>query len=654
MSIEARIAQLLDSFSAGAEGLFTITGRYQTPYEHGIYGCALAKPTKRMRNALGVDREILVVASTFSDQQQRAIRFVKKEIESSAGRYENTIAIIIHNDPDGNFKLKNWGTEQGISILPLYEISRLTSPGELERTLSMELYSHDPFDVRGPVSDDANFYGRREQAIDLARKLQTGQIRSCLGIRRAGKTSIINRVLREIRSNYQCTCVMVDCSRDDVSKLNAAQLLNSLRQTIDHALRSPGEYATIAPTDSPVDLTSARNSLESAVLGCEHPLLFIFDEVDYITPGSPTGEAWRSEFNPFWRNLRSIYQECGRQGHTMSILVGGVSTFWFTVESIDGIENAALSFIPEEYLSPMPEFSTVAMLRRLGRIAGLKLDGGALELVARASGNMPYWARQCCSYVHRHVPITKRPCAVNAQQMEPLINAFVAEEGAAISEVALRHLFRVHPRLQEATQKCYSGDGEKVSEPLRRALRRYGVLSAKDELSGAMLSQGFVSLISETGDSVNSTHAAKPGETGFGLSEWAEELAALGRRRNVLERRFRELAINFIRFDALSSGKQIDVKTRITSTLSESRRHLLLHLSAEEAVSRLFWKELSTLIAKEWSLFGRLFGDKQQFLQCCDLINDRFDAHAKSADQADFALYRRALSQLEERVAKIQ
>ena len=55
------------------------------------------------------------------------------------------------------------------------------------------------------------------------------------------------------------------------------------------------------------------------------------------------------------------------------MLIGGVSTYWFTVESIDGVENAVLAFIPEEYLSPMPEGATVAMLRRLGRIAGLQL-----------------------------------------------------------------------------------------------------------------------------------------------------------------------------------------------------------------------------------------------------------------------------------------
>ena len=51
---------------------------------------------------------------------------------------------------------------------------RRDGQSSLEKVLCVELYSHDPFDVTGPVSDDQNFFGRREEAIDLARKLQKG------------------------------------------------------------------------------------------------------------------------------------------------------------------------------------------------------------------------------------------------------------------------------------------------------------------------------------------------------------------------------------------------------------------------------------------------------------------------------------------------
>ena len=47
---------------------------------------------------------------------------------------------------------------------------------ELERELFAELFAQDPFEVTGPVSDDANFFGRRDEAQELARKLQHGYI----------------------------------------------------------------------------------------------------------------------------------------------------------------------------------------------------------------------------------------------------------------------------------------------------------------------------------------------------------------------------------------------------------------------------------------------------------------------------------------------
>jgi len=656
MSIESELKGVMEAFVGATTGLFEITGRYTTTFEQGVYACAIAKPSKRIRSALGVDRELLVVASNFFDQQQRTIKLVKQEIEASSGRYENTIALIVHQDAEGNAKLKNWGRDQGLAVLPLYRPDLTTKPADLERALCFELYSHDPFDVAGPVSDDANFFGRRDEAIDLARKLQRGQIRSCLGIRKIGKTSIINRVVGELKSNYDCLTLMVDCSRDDVWAMSSAQLLDSLTISSERTLATGSAYGRLTPSGRPNDLRTAREQFESLVLSLSKPLILIFDEIDYITPGSPTHQEWKTEFNPFWRNLRSVYQECARQGHHMSILVGGVSTYWFTVESIEGVENAALAFIPEEYLSPMPEGATVAMLKRLGRVAGLQLDDNASELIARATGNMPYWSRKCCSYIHRHIPISERPCPLTAGRAEPLVEAFVSEEGAAISEVALRHLFRVHPNLLPAARKCAAGVPGEAPEPLRRILKRYGVLSSKDTLSGVMIAQGFAALLSDSSKpavvvGVDHGVTLNPQDS---LSEWAEEIAALGKRRNLLERRLRELALNFLRFDSLTSGKASDAKDRVLSILQDNQRATLKHLSAEDVVARFLWTDLYKLVAKEWSVFSKLLGDKEIFLRNCEIINDRFDAHAKHADSADFALYRRSLSFIEDRLAKVQ
>ncbi|AOY57305.1 ATP-binding protein [Desulfococcus multivorans] len=652
MSIEIEMNELLDRFRSSADGLFAVYGRYSESFEGGIYICAIAKPTKRMRATLSADRELLLVASSFTDQQQRTIKFIKREIEKAEGRYEKTIAIVIHKDPSGNQKLRNWGRDLGIAILPIYGNTAPSESKDLEKYLCYELYSHDPFDVTGPVSDDSNFFGRRDEAIDLARKLQKGQIRSCLGIRKVGKTSIINRVIHEIKRSYECNCLMVDCSRDDVWELNAARLLNSINGSVEAMIQGYLGYISIMPIIDSIDIKLARDKLQKSILSCKNPVILIFDEIDYITPGSPTNPEWSTEFNILWRNLRSIYQECDRHRSTMSILIGGVSTHWFCVETINNIENAALSFIPEEYLSPMPERATIAMLKRLGKVAGLHFEESALSAIALATGNMPYWARKCGSYIHRQILTNDRPCKVDLNRVRPLIDSFVMEEGSAIAEVALCHLFRVNPDLKNAAAKCSKGLSDSVSEPLKRRLRRYGVLDHKGDLSGQMISHTFCSLQLEECKIMRDT-SEEHQKLNLGLNEWAEEIASLSKRRNIIESRLRNIALNFLRFDSLNSGRQHEVKDRIIKVLSKTQQPEVQHLSAEEAMGKLTWKNLSELIAREWPLFERLFGDKSEFKKNADIINDRFDAHAKPADQADIALYRRSLSFIEERISKI-
>lgn len=658
MAIDQQTNELLDLFSTAADGLFEVTGRYLKNFEQGLYGCAIAKPSKRMKSALAIDREVLVVASTFTDLQQRTVKFVQQEMLDSHGRYETTIAIILHKDRDGNSKLRNWGRDVGISILPLTEGEGLKSSEAFEKALCVELYSHDPFDVTGPVSDDANFFGRRDEAIDLARKLQKGQIRSCLGIRKIGKTSILNRVIHEIKTAHDCICVMVDCSRDDIWKLGAADLIYSIAHTAEITVTQKINYSPLMVTKNNLGIAEGRRKLESAVEQVGRPFILVFDEIDYITPGSPTNSEWKTDFNVFWRNLRSVYQETAREGGVFSVLVAGVSTYWFSVESIEGVENAALAFVPEEYLSPMPTGASVAMLKRLGRIAGLQIAEDASEYIAIATGNMPYWSRKCASYINRRIPIEERPLEIRRDRINALVKAFLEEEGSAIAEVALNHFFRVYPSLYDAASHCRDGNVGIVSDREVRVLRRYGILSEKSTaLSGEMMISGFDALVRRRSGNQGGETAQLKGKASIielEDSDWAEELAAIGKRRNLLERKLRELVLNFIRYDSLHTDKVQELKARIIKVLPESKKINMTNLTAEEVINKFLWTDLVNLITREWQIFEKIFGDKSQFITHCGVINDRFDAHAKPADAADFAMYRRSLAYIEERIAKLK
>lgn len=52
----------------------------------------------------------------------------------------------------------------------------------------------------------------------------------------------------------------------------------------------------------------------------------------------------------------------------------------------------------------------------------------------------------------------------------------------------------------------------------------------------------------------------------------AEELAAVGRRRNILEKKLRSTVVNMIRFDSFNSKDKLSAKERILKAVNDKRR----------------------------------------------------------------------------------
>jgi hypothetical protein len=656
-SFESDIAEMLATFRKGTAHLFEPSNPdHFEVYQKGTYGNFFAKPSPAVRETLVVDREILVLATSFNDLQARTVKLIIDIMDDQSVRLERTVAIVIHRDPHGDAKLKNWGKEQGIVIIPFYmKGDALPSKDDFERRMLAPFYSRDPFDVSGPVSADTQFYGRRDEAQDLARQLQQGQVRSCLGIRKIGKTSLLHRVLAILQDHHDCYTVMVDCSKDSIWRMDAAQLLGAIAEAVPRALASE-ECGAEVRSSSFGDVVEAYDALATALRSANATVVLVMDETDYITPGSSTAPHWQSEFVPFWRNLRALHQELARSHSRLSVLVGGVSSKWFAQESIDGIENAALAFLPEEYLAPMTTRASIEMVKSLGRMSGLVIDDDAATWVALSCSNLPFWVRKAGSYMHRHVPVETRPESVGLAQAKMFVEAFVRSEGAPIAEVALSHLFRVYPELREPAMACAAGDASAHSTVLRNTLCKYGIIktpSAYPELSGEMMAAGLgLALARPTSDALATPVRDDTLLAFSSLDEWAEEIAVGGAKRNVLEKRMRSIALEFIRFDVLKNKQRGTLRDRVVRVLEPKRHSQLQHLAPDQVIEKYMWLDLMNLMVKEWDLFEPLYGDKSSFKQQCLTVNERPDAHAKGADRADIALYRKALAWLEDAVAR--
>ncbi|WP_447553918.1 AAA-like domain-containing protein [Vreelandella sp. EE22] len=653
------LAEMKEFFKESTKGLFSFSREEFFEYEKGVYGLLIAKSSKRISAALGIQKEVLVLITNFQTLQVRTIHAAKKVIDEGEGRFESNMAIVVHQDVNGDMNLKNWGRELGISILPVLYKGNLPEGEELERVLCYELYSHDPFDVTGPVSNDAQFYGRRTEAQDLARKLQLGQIRSLLGVRKIGKTSIINRIISELE-NYECISIMIDCSRDEIWSMNSVQLMEAVALNVQSAVDNNEKYVRLElPEKYSNKLYESTKLLEKSSVDAGKPIILLFDEVDYITPSSPTSHEWKEEFNKFWRNLRVAYQEMGRSDGILSIVIGGVSSKWFTVGDINGVENSVLSFIPEEYLSPLPRGASSAMIRKIGRMAGLGFSEKAAELVAQESADMPYWIRKMCSYIHRNISVDSRPITIDVDRVQPLLETYINNEGAAIAEVALRHLFGIYPELRDGFDHVVKNPLSELNPRTKNILIRYGLIKdrAGPEVAGNMVREGYLML-----QEYNSSDEAIPVIRGeldksqieLSVGEWADEIAAISKRRNILERKFREITLNFIKMDSFSNSTKKSSKDRILAVLPEKQRVSFSHMSADEIIQKYCWTDLVKLLStKEWQLFEKIIGDKNAFNLNASVINDRPDAHAKNVDAADFAMYRRSLKFMEDILAKL-
>jgi hypothetical protein len=186
----------------------------------------------------------------------------------------------------------------------------------------------------------------------------------------------------------------------------------------------------------------------------------------------------------------------------------------------------------------------------------------------------------------------------------------------------------------------------------RAALCKYGVItspSAYPELTGQMMTAGLEAALARTPE----TDRVEGPSLRFGSDdEWAEELAVVGASRNKIEKRLRGIVLNFIRFDILRAKQRGTLLERLLKGFDANRRNKLKHLSPEELAEKMNWTDVVQLIEREWTLFEPIFGDKNQLAQHSQVVNARYDAHAKDADRADLANYRRSLAWFEDALSR--
>ena len=154
-------------------------------------------------------------------------------------------------------------------------------------------------------------------------------------------------------------------------------------------------------------------------------IMLIFDEVENITPTVSPTEHWRTggDFVLFWQTVRSLFQS---SSGLFSYLLVGTNPLCVELPTIGTTDNPLFAQVPLEYIPGFDVPQTREMVRRLGRIMGMKFDEVVYGKLTEDCGGHPYLMRHICSVIHR-ISTSERPVRVDKTLYARALDIFLRD-----------------------------------------------------------------------------------------------------------------------------------------------------------------------------------------------------------------------------------
>ncbi|MBI6743293.1 AAA-like domain-containing protein, partial [Pseudomonas syringae] len=237
-----------------------------------------------------------------------------------------------------------------------------------------------------------------------------GENSGVFGLRKAGKTSLINGIERNLqKENIKST--IIDCQ--DTS-FNQRRWYETLYYICLKVAESTG-VAVVLPeealfTEKDASLVT-ENFLRSCSAELKAPLFLIFDEIENISRDTSPAEHWKTgiDFALLWQTLRSIFQ---RNNNLLYYLIAGTNPRCIELPKIDHVDNPIFNHFTPLYIPGFEVKDTREMIRKLGRRMGLSFDESVYSKLTEDFGGHPFLMRHVCSLISRQVKEFERPTEI--------------------------------------------------------------------------------------------------------------------------------------------------------------------------------------------------------------------------------------------------
>jgi hypothetical protein len=608
----------------------------------------LMKPNTSFAEGFNLDREIITVFSDYRNFEPRTL----DAFDVAATRYQNlrveTICrIVVSGDPEVEAKLQDLlksDPESPIVVPFTYEELESCDEDFIKNRFRKHFYSRDLFGFLSPLKRDLYFFGRSDLILEHINRHASGEHSGLFGLRKSGKTSIIYAIERRLKS-IGSQFVSLDCESPSIHQLRWNELLYRV-VVLYHEERGssikkpdPSKYDEKACADQ-----FAEDMLKIYASRKPAPTMFIFDEIERISPGTASSLHWRDgdDFIYFWQTLRAFYQ---RNPEVFTYMLVGTNPKCVESPTLNGHENPLFKSVPDSYVPPFDVTKVREMVRKLGRYMGLKFDEQIYAALCDDFGGHPFLIRQFCSELHQKTN-AQRPQVIR----KPAYLAVKREVEAKISEyldmilaILKDHFEDEYDLLRMLAADDHAGFNQFALDNPRivKHLLGYGLI-LKDGDHFAFNIEAIHSYVrtKHKFDRLNLTQD--------------ERRTEISLRRNKIEAQLRSVSYKIL----ASRVGRAKVKESVLAAVPEARRSRLGEYAGEDildsARSPLFFLELVELINRNWEFFEHVFEmRKDKVMTILRDINDigRPDCHAKGVDDDAFQQLRLHFRSIEEKLS---
>lgn len=365
------------------------------------YKYFLIKATSTYEEALSLSREVIVVLSPYNDFEPRTLEAFEEVYKKFAeNRTERICYVLISADDNIESRLSSClSNQESQVIIPFTYDSFWDNRADtnfIRNQFRKFFYSRDLFDFSEPLKKDFYFFGRNDLTVTIIEKHSANQNSGLFGLRKTGKTSIIYDVIRKLPQKDSLG-VLIDCQNTSFNfrRWNCALYYVLMRVYAEANVKFSFVEESFTEKDAALIFENAMQKLSKTI---SKKILLLFDEIENITFEKSGVEHWRDglDFVYFWQSIRSSFQNTDN-AFTFCIL--GTNPKCIETATIKGADNPIFNVFQPQYIPGFDQERTREMVRKLGRLMGIKFDEGVYTRLTEDYGGHPFLIRQVCSVI---------------------------------------------------------------------------------------------------------------------------------------------------------------------------------------------------------------------------------------------------------------